>query len=87
MLAHTKLKFLSLTDDDVHRLQSHCMHYLHKYMEEYSLDELAGDVLAFSLLKVAILGLTLKVVVSVDVINCDSLFGLTIHEQLALFEV
>jgi hypothetical protein len=57
-------------------------------MDEYSMDELLDDVLAFGLLKAAILGLTLKVVVSVDVINCDSvLFGLTIHEQLDLFEV
>jgi len=88
MLAHTKLKYLSLTDDDVHRLQSQCMYYLHKYMDEYSMDELIDDVLAFGLLKAAILGLTLKVVVSQDVINCDSvLFGLTIHEQLLLFEV
>jgi hypothetical protein len=48
-------------------------------MEAYSVDELAGEVLNFGLLKVAILSLTLKVVIMEDVLN-STLYGLSIYE-------
>jgi hypothetical protein len=55
-------------------------------MEVYDVEELTQDVLAFGLLKVAVLSLTLKVMIMEDVLN-SVLYGLTIQQQLALFEV
>jgi len=62
------------------------MYYLHRYMEVYDMDELTQDDLAFGLLKVAVLSLTLKVMIMEDVLN-SVYYGLTIQQQLALFEV
>lgn len=62
------------------------MYYLHRYMEVYDMDELTQDDLAFGLLKVAVLSLTLKVMIMEDVLN-SVYYGLTIQQQLTLFEV
>jgi len=62
------------------------MYYLHMYMNVYKVEELLESELKFGLLKTAILSLILKVVIMEDVIN-SVLHGLTIQEQLALFEV
>merc|ERR1712110_583344 len=58
---HRKLTWLSFSDESVHELHAQCMHYLHKYINLYSVEEASVD---HNLMLVAVLSLSLKVAIS-----------------------
>ena len=62
IVTNPNLRYLTLTDEDVHQIHEQCMYYLHRYLSVYSAEELIENELKFRLFKAAVLNLTLTVV-------------------------